>query len=268
MSTAGRRFKTYNALNDIGESFSDWRLWALRAFWDIRRRYQEHILGPLWITAGLLGTSLGLGYLYSQLFKIELTTFLPYVTAGLMAWGFIDSVIRSSVSAFTSERSTILNASGPLSALILRVVMRELIVLAHNFIVMIGVLIFVKMIGQVRYEFLAPAILLVTINLIWMGLLSATISVEFPDFGQAIGFLMVFAMFITPLFWYVGDVGPRAGFISFNPFYHFVTLIRDPLIGKVPEMKHWITGLGLAAGGWVTAIALFMRARPKIALWV
>jgi ABC-2 type transport system permease protein len=268
MSTAGRRFKSYNAINDIVESFSDWRLWALRAFWDIRRRYQEHILGPLWITAGLLGTSLGLGYLYSQLFKIDLSTFLPYVTAGLMIWGFIDSVVRSSVSSFTSERSTILNASGPLSALILRVVTRELIILAHNFIVMIGVLVYVKSAAGVRLEFLFPALVLVSINLIWMGLLSATISVEFPDFGQAIGFLMVFGMFVTPLFWYVSDVGPRGGFVDFNPFYHFVTLIRDPLLGKAPEMKHWIFGAGLAVVGWILAVALFMRARPKIALWV
>lgn len=57
-------------------------------------------------------------------------------------------------------------------------------------------------------------------------------------------------------------------FIEFNPFYHFIELVRAPLLGHAPENASWFVAVGLAVFGWAVALVFFGKYRWRVAYWL
>ena len=66
----------------------------------------------------------------------------------------------------------------------------------------------------------------------------------------------------------LGDRPDRPAFIALNPFYHLLSIARDPLIGQVPPLESWLAAIGLALVGCAGTVWLYRRAQPRIAYWV
>jgi ABC-2 type transport system permease protein len=61
---------------------------------DMRIRYATTILGPFWTTLSVLLTTMALGVVYGTLFNLELKTYIPYVSTGLLVWNFFSNVLN------------------------------------------------------------------------------------------------------------------------------------------------------------------------------
>ena len=83
--------------------------WSTLAWNDIKFRYRRTTLGPLWITFGLGATVFSVGIFYGGLFGNELSQYLPYFAAGLIAWTFIGSTL----SEGAAPSSGLLQSFGP-----------------------------------------------------------------------------------------------------------------------------------------------------------
>ncbi|WP_431271515.1 hypothetical protein [Dankookia sp. P2] len=59
------------ALEDVATGLRRWRLPAALARLDIRNRYRGSVLGPFWLTLSTAVMVVGLGLLYSSLFKMK-----------------------------------------------------------------------------------------------------------------------------------------------------------------------------------------------------
>ncbi len=81
------------AVDDLREGFRQHELWLLLGWQDIKQRYRRSMLGPLWITVATAVTAVAMGFLYAELFHIDIQTFLPHVTLGLIFWNFISQSI-------------------------------------------------------------------------------------------------------------------------------------------------------------------------------
>ena len=79
---------------------------------------------------------------------------------------------------------------------------------------------------------------------------------------------MQVAFFLTPIIWKPELLADRVAFVLVNPFFHFVELVRAPLLGQAPSPLTWTVALGVAAGGWAVTFLLFRRFRNRIAYWV
>ena len=64
------------AVDDLREGFRQHELWLLLGWQDIKQRYRRSMLGPLWITVATAVTAVAMGFLYAELFHIDLQTFL------------------------------------------------------------------------------------------------------------------------------------------------------------------------------------------------
>ena len=53
-----------------------------------------------------------------------------------------------------------------------------------------------------------------------------------------------------------------------NPFYHFIELVRAPLLGKTPELETWIITLAVTLAGSLITFLLFRCFRSRIAYWL
>jgi ABC-type polysaccharide/polyol phosphate export permease len=145
-----------------------------------------------------------------------------------------------------------------------RTVLRNLINLAHNFVIILGVLIWF---GYWRTMNLPVAVIglgLLTVNAAWAGMLAAIFSARFRDVPQIVVSVMQFAMFMTPVFWQPGRLGRAHAILVFNPFYHMLEAVRAPLLGVQPDAHTYSFLALMAVAGWALTFAVFTRTRRRI----
>jgi ABC-type polysaccharide/polyol phosphate export permease len=59
-----------------------------------------------------------------------------------------------------------------------------------------------------------------------------------------------------------------SAFVDYNILFHFVDLIRAPLLGHTPAAWSYIY-IGFASGiGWLVTLATFARFRRRVAYWL
>jgi ABC-type polysaccharide/polyol phosphate export permease len=76
-------------------------------------------------------------------------------------------------------------------------------------------------------------------------------------------------MFITPIFWPPDTLKgtEHLVFVDFNPFYHVISVVREPLLGQVPSIANYLSVLSLTIAGWALTYLFLRRFRSRIAYW-
>lgn len=287
-SVGSRTFS--RAADDIRRGIAQRELWAHLGWQDIKQRYRRSVIGPLWITISMGVTALGLGILYAVLFKHPIKVYLPYVTTGFIVWGFINGCLTEGMSTFISNEGLIKHLPAPLTVYAMRTVWRQTLMLAHNMIVYVVVLvIFVTSLdhryqldkaGQVHpglgwWSLLAiPAFALLALNATWLTLMFGIISTRYRDIPQVVNSVIQLAFYLTPIVWSPDDLFGSGGnswarvIFQLNPLYHFVQVMRAPLIGQHVSIWSWIVVGAITVVGWTMALLIMRNYRARVSYWV
>ncbi len=253
---------------DLAEGLSKWRLWSLMGWQDIRQRYRRSILGPFWLTLSmgvLVGT---MGVLYGVLFDLPIDDYLPFLALGFVSWRLISESITEGCTAFIDSEHLIKHVKLPFSTFVYRVLWRNLIIFAHNFVIYLVVALVFAIRPGTTALLVLPGLALIAANAVWIGLLLGMVCTRFRDVPQIVTSLLQIAFFLTPIIWTPELLSGRIAFVHGNPFFHFVELVRAPLLGHAPTMLSWAVALGVAAGGWCVTLLFFRRFRSRIPYWL
>lgn len=243
-------------------------MWATLGLHDIKQRYRRSMLGPFWITISMGIMIAALGTLYSQIFQVEIKEYLPYLAAGLFCWALIANIINDSCQVFIGGEHLIKQLSAPLSIYVYRMLWSNLLLAAHNvWVYVITAMLFAVEVNWATLLFL-PALALLVLNGIWIGLFLGLFSVRFRDVPMTVQSITQVMFFITPIFWKPDMLPGRALLLDANPFYHFITILRAPLLGQAPPLEHWLAVFMTAVVGWCLAFLLYSAYRWRIAYWV
>jgi ABC-2 type transport system permease protein len=274
-----------------------WRhreLWGHLGWQDIKQRYRRSVIGPLWITISMGTTALALGLLYSTLFHQDLATFLPYVTVGFIIWNFILGVVTEGTDVFIANEGLIKHLPAPMTVHVLRMVWRQFLFFLHNLVVYVVVLaIFFPTLTKpylmegdqllhpgISWTILLaiPAMALLVVNAVWVALLFGIISTRFRDIPPVINSFINLVFFMTPIVWHTGVLNQvtngkggtdwRILIAELNPIYHFVELVRAPLIGHAQSWHHWVVVGSFTVGGWALAFVALRNYRARVSYWV
>ena len=260
--------QTRLAIADLADGLCRWPLWGLMGWQDIRQRYRRSMLGPFWLTLSM-GILVGaLGVLYAKLFGVDIHDYLPFLTLGFLSWTLISTLINEGCGTFTASENFIKQMRLPFSLFVYRIVWRNLIIFAHNLIIYPVVAVLFGIWPGVTGLLFLPGLAIVALNGLWAGLLLGMICARFRDVPQIVASLLQVAFFLTPIIWKPDLLGRRAGIVDLNPFYHFVQIIRAPLLGEVPDALTWGMALGVTAAGWFVTFLFFRRFRSRISYWV
>lgn len=256
---------------DMADGLRLWRLiWTL-SISDIKLRYRGSALGPFWLTISAAVQIGAMAFLYADLFHTDIHTYLPYLAISIILWNYLNMLISDGCTCFSGADSLIKGTRMPFSVHAARNVMRNLIILAHNIVVVVAV--FLIMDVHVSWYSLAaiPAFLLWTIDAFAISLLFGAFCARFRDVPQIIMSVMQIAFFVTPIMWYANilESHPRADLlIRFNPFYYILEIVRAPLLGT-PMTTSVILKALIVSGVLIVVSAIgFARTRGRIAYWV
>lgn len=128
------------SLADLKQSIASWRLWTLLGWLEIRQRYARSSVGPFWLTISMGVMITSLGVVYGTLFGQKMNEYLPFLASSIVLWGLFSQTIQEGSIAYISSGAYIRQVPTPKLIYILQVVWRNLIVLAHNFVIVIGLL--------------------------------------------------------------------------------------------------------------------------------
>ncbi|WP_407923941.1 galactan export ABC transporter permease subunit Wzm/RfbD [Corynebacterium comes] len=270
------RSKTFGAAwNDLVRGFRQHELWLQLGWQDIKQRYSRSTLGPLWITIATGVMALALGLLYSMLFQIPLADFLPHVTVGLIMWGFISGCIKDGAEIFIDNEGLIKQLPSALSVHVYRLVWRQALFLAHNLVIwLILMLMFPRDLG---WEVLLaiPAMALLILNGVWVAMFFGIVATRYRDIAPLLEAMVQLLFYVTPIVWTTqtlkeqgGDIAQRALLAEINPLYHYMEIIRAPLIGQPLAAYHWWIVLACTAVGLILALLAMKQWRFRVSYWV
>lgn len=256
------------AVSDLMGGLRAWAIWGLLGWQDVRQRYRRSILGPLWLTLSMGVMVGGLGYLYGDLFKTPLDDYIPYLTGGFVAWGLISNVVIESCTVFVAADGYIKQLRLPFALYMFRLIWRNLIVFFHNALVFVVVALVFRIVPNWHTAWLIPGLLLILFNGFWAGLVLGSLCARFRDIPQIVSSLVQVVFFMTPIMWKPELVTERPVFVHENPFFHFVELVRAPLLGAEIGRDTWWITIGCGVVGSLLAFLFFARVRRRIAYWV
>ncbi|MGZ0080413.1 ABC transporter permease [Methylomonas sp. YC3] len=256
------------AVDDIFMGLSQYHIWFYLAWQDIKQRYRRSAIGPFWITISTGIMVLAMGPLYGALLKQDIGPYIQHLSVSMIIWGLISGYINESCMAFISAEGYIKQIKMPLTVHLLRVLAKNLLYFLHN-VVIILVVLFLYPPQNLKAFFLIPlGFFLLFGNLFWIGLLLSILSARFRDIPQIIANIMQVLFFISPIIWKVDMLGSNHFAADANPLYHFIELIRAPLLGGNIDSLSWVVSTSLIFGGGGVALLVFTRYRSRIAYWL
>lgn len=238
------------------------------AWSDTRTRYRRSVLGPMWLVVGTLIGVVGLGFVWSTLFEIERSIFIPSLSAGLVTWMLLSTCIIESAAVFYGNRDLLLNI--PVSSILVSVLLlfRQLINFGHNFIVVFVVLIIYPEHLSWTALWVIPGLFLVCLNLLWVIQLVGYIGARYRDLAPLLAAIMQPLFFVTPVLFKPSQLGAKAYIADLNPLTYWLALIRDPLMGNIPSAFTWLVVLVMTVVGWIAALTITISKRNRLAYWV
>jgi len=257
-----------DALLDVSLGLWRYDVWLLLGWSEIRQRYRRSTIGPFWLTLSMAVAVCGMGPLYRILFNQDNSSYIPYLSIGLVLWALISTVIIETSGGFIASEAYIKEFDLPLSLHIIRVVWRNLIILCHNIVVVLAVLlIYPQGIGW-SLLFMPVAVFMIAINLIGLGLFLGVLCARFRDGPQLVSSFLQIGFFLTPVMWRPEMLGDKAWLLNLNPFYFFIESVRAPLLGK--EVGQDVL-MGVIASSFITTtlgMLVFGKYRYRIAYWL
>ncbi|MFS2324076.1 ABC transporter permease [Brucella sp. H1_1004] len=258
------------ALNDIIEALAKYRLALIFGWQDVAQRYRRSRVGAFWLTLNMAVLIGALGAIFGTLFQSKMYEYLPHVCAGIIMWSFITSCLSEGCTAFSGSAGIILQVRMPLFTHILRTIWRNIIIFMHNIIIFPVAAIIIGYPLNFNAFLVIPGYMIVCLNLGWIMLILAVACARFRDMTQVVTNVMQILFYATPIMWMVKILPDHASkaFIEFNPFYHFIELVRAPLLGHAPESISWLVAIGLSVLGWACTLAFFGKYRWRVAYWL
>ena len=256
------------ALFDLVKGARSFHLWGLLGWQDVRRRYRRSIIGPFWLTISMGVLVAVLGILYGALLKVEIADYAPFLALGFITWTLVSGFINEGCTAFTDAGSIIKQADLPLSVHVYRVVWRNFLIFCHNAAIFVVVAVIFSIRPGWTGFLVVPGLVLLCLNGVWMGLLFGLVSARFRDIPPVMDSIVRIFFFVTPIIWMPELLPGRAVLLDVNPFFHYVELVRAPLLGQVPQLASWLAVLGMTLGGWLAALIMFRNYRRRVAYWV
>ena len=243
-------------------------MWGLLGLHDIKQRYRRSSLGPFWLTlsmAIMIGT---MGMLYARLFGQNVSEYLPFLAVGLLVWTFMSTAVNELCLSFIAADTIVKQIKLPLTVHVARVVWRNVLILAHNAVILVPIALWSGKATPLGIVTALVGVFFLAVTCLFLGLILGILCARFRDIPQIIASLTQIVFFLTPILWKPEVIADRIWLVGFNPIFHYIELVRAPILqGHVP-VQSWIICAAISLGLALVATLLLARFGRRVAYWL
>lgn len=247
------------------------RVPLMLAWQDIRQAYRRSAVGPFWLTIGMAVQIVTMGLVFGLIFKTELTEYLPFLATSILFWGLISTSINDGCMTFISSEAMIKQLNLPHYQYVVRTVWRNLVSAGHNLVILPLVLVFFWRFPGWTLIGLIPGLVILVLNISWVVWILGMMSARFRDMPPIVASVLTIAFYVTPVMWYpklIENNSLAHLLLGLNPMYHWLQIVRLPIMGQWPTWENWGLALLSAGIGWVVTLLAYKKYRNMIAYWV
>jgi ABC-type polysaccharide/polyol phosphate export permease len=210
-----------------------------------------------------------IGVLYSFLFRIPIGEYLPYLTLGLLLWGFISNLVSEGCTVFTYNEIFLKQLSPPKSSFVMRLIWRNLLMLAHHMVLYIPIVLYFGVPLKWTALWAIVGMALICVTGYWVALFLGMICARFRDIPPLVNSLLQVALFVSPIMWKKEGMGKAVETLAaLNPLYYYLELVRAPLLGQPINYQVWLVASFFTAAGFLFTMACFAQYRARITYWL
>ena len=234
-------------------------------------RYRRTALGPLWLLVGPSLFIILLGSLYSEIGAADPALFVPHLAIGYIVWTLLSGVVNQAPTIFQRNRAQIMQGSMGLDAIVSMEVMMHVIAFLHQTVIIIAVLAWYRVVPSWQVVLSVAGLGFVIANGLWVSRVFGILGARYRDLAEVFQAVMRIAFLATPIIWMPGE-GARGGvmgaFLVLNPFYHFLEVVRAPLLGQAVAPLSWLVVAAFTLAGYGAAHLMEKRYNRLVPLWI
>lgn len=257
-----------STVSDWKRALSMWRFWIALGHEDIVDRYRRSLIGAAWVILSFALFVIVKVSVFGQMAAVPVVEFGLFVTLGFGLWSFISAMLLDGCAAFIHSRHWILGSATPYPVFILQALLRNLLIFAAMFVVMLAALAWKGNPWTLASLSAIPALLVYVVASLWLSAIVAPICARYRDAYHAIQTGVRLLFFVTPILWMPGLSPQLETIAALNPITHFIEIVRAPLLyGEVPlDSWRWVLLINLA--GLPAGLLVYAGTRSKIVFWV
>ena len=91
---------------------------------------------------------------------------------------------------------------------------------------------------------------------------------RYRDIEQIIPSLLTIIFFVTPIMWKIQWSNKDLPFMDYNPLYHYIEILRAPLLGNMPTIDNYIVVSFVTIVGILISVVTIGKYRSQISYWL
>jgi ABC-type polysaccharide/polyol phosphate export permease len=232
--------------SDISVAIKYFDLYYFLAKQDLKSRFRRSYLGVYWIVLQQLFFSLAAGFVWSRIFGMKASEFIPFLTIGSVLWAFISAAMIEGCGTFVVAHHYLKQLPLPQSIFIFRTLFTSLFYLAVGLCTAIGVLIIFDKFNILSIFYMLPAIAILICYFYGISGSLAYLGIRYRDLQHAITSILSLLFIVTPVL-YPPEVLIKKGIgivVYMNPLASLIEIIRHPLLSNdFAHIRHYLISL-------------------------
>jgi len=253
---------------DISLASQRMAFWFHLAHQDMTLQYARSAIGPFWITLTMALQLVALTVLFTGLFGAPVEIIAPWVTIGVILWTLISASLNEAATVLAFNKSYLLEAETSIIGFVFSVVVKNVIIAAHHSILIVLVFIWLSVAPTWTWAWVLLSLPLVIVFTTGLGIALAIFATRFRDIQRVVESFMMIGFFLTPVLWRPQELIRNEFVATYNPFTHLIAIVRQPLIGQIPDPLAWTVSLSATAVVLILAIYAVARYRDKVQFWL
>jgi lipopolysaccharide transport system permease protein len=141
---------------------------------------------------------------------------------------------------------------------------------AHNVVILPVVFLIFLRPPNFSLVLLIPGFLMTLAFLFSVAYLLGLITARYRDIQQIVASALIVIFYVTPVIWQPTLIpgGTAHLLLGLNPFYHFLQIIRLPILGQAPTFENWGLALAMTVIAGLTAYFAAKKYKNRLAYWV
>lgn len=256
-------------IRDILKSIRSPNYWAYSTWMKFALKYRKTALGPLWVMVSPAMFVGFLGFMYSKVNTVSLEVFVPHLAIGYITWLFMSTLVNQGATLFVSRRQEMLQGRVVVTDIVFSSIFLSLLQYAQQAIIFVLVLLFYSVVLNLYSLVSLIGVFILFINGFWVTVFFGILGARYRDLAEVVTAVMRLAFFITPIIWIPkdGQGGVLGAFLIYNPFYHYLELVRAPLLGNAIMPISWIVVGIITTAGIILSALLYRRTARFLPIW-